>query len=40
MNQLRVPFCFFLDSGMDRQKLGRYSFMGAKQLAVSAVAPL
>jgi len=25
----REPFCFFLDSGMDPQKLGRYSFMGA-----------
>ena len=24
----REPFCFFLDSGMDPQKLGRYSFMG------------
>lgn len=24
----RDPFCFFLDSGMDFQKLGRYSFMG------------
>ena len=23
------PFCFFLDSAMDPQKLGRYSFMGA-----------
>ena len=22
------PFCFFLDSAMDSQKLGRYSFMG------------
>jgi len=26
----REPFCFFLDSGMNPQKLGRYSFMGAK----------
>jgi len=25
----REPFCFFLDSSMDPQKLGRYSFMGA-----------
>jgi len=24
----RESFCFFLDSGMDPQKLGRYSFMG------------
>ena len=23
------PFCFFLDSGMDPEKLGRYSFMGS-----------
>ncbi|MBN2240466.1 MAG: aminodeoxychorismate synthase component I [Dehalococcoidales bacterium] len=23
------PYCFFLDSGMDPEKLGRYSFMGA-----------
>ena len=23
------PFCFFLDSGMDTEKLGRYSFMGS-----------
>ena len=23
------PYCFFLDSGMDPQRLGRYSFMGA-----------
>jgi para-aminobenzoate synthetase component 1 len=25
----RQPYCFFLDSSMDPQKLGRYSFMGA-----------
>jgi para-aminobenzoate synthetase component I len=24
------PFCFFLDSGMDHGKLGRFSFMGAE----------
>jgi para-aminobenzoate synthetase component 1 len=28
------PFCFFLDSGMDPQKLGRYSFMGASPFLV------
>lgn len=25
----KEPFCFFLDSGMDHEKLGRYSLMGA-----------
>ena len=23
------PYCFFLDSGMDRERLGRYSFLGS-----------
>jgi para-aminobenzoate synthetase component I len=27
---LAEPFCFFLDSGMDPRKLGRYSLMGAR----------
>jgi para-aminobenzoate synthetase component 1 len=28
------PYCFFLDSSMDPQKLGRYSFMGANPFLV------
>jgi para-aminobenzoate synthetase component 1 len=28
------PFCFWLDSGMDPQKLGRYSFMGSDPFLV------
>jgi para-aminobenzoate synthetase component 1 len=28
------PHCFFLDSGMDPQKLGRFSFMGAEPFLV------
>ncbi len=28
------PFCFFLDSGMDPGKLGRYSFMGSDPFLV------
>ncbi|HEX77905.1 MAG TPA: aminodeoxychorismate synthase component I [Dehalococcoidia bacterium] len=28
------PFCFFLDSGMDPHKLGRYSFLGAEPFLV------
>jgi para-aminobenzoate synthetase component 1 len=28
------PFCFFLDSGMDVQRLGRYSFMGCDPFLV------
>jgi para-aminobenzoate synthetase component 1 len=28
------PFCFFLDSGMDPEKLGRYSFMGSDPFLV------
>ncbi len=28
------PFCFFLDSGMDNEKLGRFSFMGAEPFLV------
>jgi len=28
------PFCFFLDSGMDPHKLGRYSFMGSSPFLV------
>jgi para-aminobenzoate synthetase component 1 len=28
------PFCFFLDSSMDKQKLGRYSFMGGSPFLV------
>lgn len=30
----REPFCFFLDSAMDPQKLGRYSFMGSDPFLV------
>ncbi|HEY40685.1 MAG TPA: aminodeoxychorismate synthase component I [Dehalococcoidia bacterium] len=28
------PFCFFLDSGMDHHKLGRYSFIGSNPFMV------
>ncbi len=28
------PFCFFLDSGMDHEKLGRFSFMGAEPFLI------
>jgi para-aminobenzoate synthetase component 1 len=28
------PYCFFLDSGMDRQRLGRYSFLGTQPFLV------
>jgi para-aminobenzoate synthetase component 1 len=28
------PFCFFLDSGMDHHKLGRYSFIGSNPFLV------
>ncbi len=28
------PFCFFLDSGMDPTKLGRYSFVGSRPFMV------
>ena len=28
------PFCFFLDSGMDHHKLGRYSFIGGSPFQV------
>ena len=28
------PFCFFLDSGMDHHKLGRYSFIGSRPFLV------
>jgi len=28
------PFCFFLDSGMDHGKLGRFSFMGAEPFLI------
>ena len=28
------PFCFFLDSGMDTAKLGRYSFIGSDPFLV------
>ena len=28
------PFCFFLDSSMDKQKLGHYSFMGSRPFLV------
>ena len=28
------PFCFFLDSGMDYHKLGRYSFIGSNPFLV------
>ena len=28
------PFCFFLDSSMDKEKLGRYSFMGSRPFLV------
>lgn len=28
------PFCFFLDSSMDPQKLGRYSFMGSRPFLI------
>ncbi len=28
------PFCFFLDSGMDHHKLGRYSFVGSRPFLV------
>ena len=28
------PFSFFLDSGMDRQRLGRWSFMGSDPFLV------
>lgn len=31
---LKEPYCFFLDSGMDPEKLGRYSFMGADPFLV------
>ncbi|MDD4874468.1 MAG: aminodeoxychorismate synthase component I [Dehalococcoidales bacterium] len=30
----KEPFCFFLDSGMDPQKLGRYSFMGGSPFLI------
>jgi len=29
-----LPFSFFLDSGMDPGKLGRYSFMGSEPFLV------
>ena len=28
------PFCFFLDSSMDKEKLGRYSFIGSRPFLV------
>jgi para-aminobenzoate synthetase component 1 len=28
------PYCFFLDSGMDRKRLGRYSFLGSDPFLV------
>ena len=28
------PFCFFLDSQMDHERLGRFSFMGAEPFLV------
>jgi len=28
------PYCFFLDSGMDRRRLGRYSFLGSEPFLV------
>lgn len=33
-NLKKRPYCFWLDSGMDKEKLGRFSFMGADPFMV------